>query len=220
MGLFSSVFGGKVKVPDFKKIDIAQEQKANIQASLDTFDDAAELTGKINKVAQSQRMDQLEQFIPGFRDQLSQQSDLISSQLRGELPDDVINNIIKNSAESGQAGGFGGSEVSRNLTARDLGLNSLQLSQQGFQNSQNFLSGANAAGAQSISPASMFLSPAQRLGFQQSERDSEFNVALSKAESEAGPSAGGKAAGFFFGVGSNFFGAGPKGSSTPGGGRI
>jgi len=213
MGLFGDIFGGQVKVPDFRKIDIGEEQKKNIQDNLANFDDAAKLTAKVNQEAQAQRIDQLEQLAPGLKGRLKKQSELISSQLRGELPDDVVNSIIRNSAERSVAGGFGGSQVSKNLTARDLGLSSLNISQQGFANAQNFLSGANAAGAQLLSPSSQLLSPSQRITFQQRERDSEFNVALSKAESEAGPSAGGRAIGFALGVGSSFLGAGPKGGA-------
>lgn len=47
--------------------------------------------------------------------------------LGGELPDDVRRTILQRSLERGSAAGFGASPAGRNLTARDLGLTSLDL---------------------------------------------------------------------------------------------
>ena len=55
------------------------------------------------------------------------------SMIRGEIPDDVVAEIERVTAEKSIQGGFSG-QAARNLTSRDLGLTSLELSQQGIQN--------------------------------------------------------------------------------------
>jgi hypothetical protein len=89
---------------------------------------------------------QLEQFQPGAAQQrgqaqaqIGQAMDVISQYLKGEVPQDVKDQIMRNVAESagagfnpataGQAGGF---QAAQGQMARNLGLTSLQIQQTGL----------------------------------------------------------------------------------------
>ena len=89
---------------------------------------------------------QLEQFQPGAaqqrqqaQGQIGQAMDVISQYLKGEVPQDVKDQIMRNVAESagagfnpataGQAGGF---QAAQGQMARNLGLTSLQIQQTGL----------------------------------------------------------------------------------------
>lgn len=69
----------------------------------------------------------LETSMPGYADMQKSRIGSTQSMLRGELPDDVAKAIYRNSAAKSLEGGFAGSGSQRNLTARDLGLTSLDL---------------------------------------------------------------------------------------------
>ena len=89
---------------------------------------------------------QLEQFQPGAaqqrqqaQTQIGQAMDVISTYLRGDIPQDVKDQITRNVAESAgagfnpaTAGRVGGFQASQGQLARNLGLTSLQLQQTGL----------------------------------------------------------------------------------------
>jgi hypothetical protein len=89
---------------------------------------------------------QLETFQPGAaqqrataQNQLGQAMDVISTYLKGEIPQDVKDQIIRNVAESAgagfnpaAAGRTGGFQASQGQMARNLGLTSLQIQQTGL----------------------------------------------------------------------------------------
>ena len=74
-----------------------------------------------------------------------------------------------NALSAGRAlgGGFGaGSGFGRALSARDFGLTSMQIQNQGLAQAQNFIQQQRTMGmAQPFSVSSMFITPAQRIGF-------------------------------------------------------
>lgn len=53
--------------------------------------------------------------------------------LKGEVPDDVAEQLREKSAQSARMGGIAGSQAARNLQARDLGLTSMQIQESGMQ---------------------------------------------------------------------------------------
>jgi hypothetical protein len=70
---------------------------------------------------------------PTLRRNITQQGANTQSFLRGQIPADVQSLVKNNAAETSLFGGFGGSQMARNLTARDLGLTSLDLIGRGNQ---------------------------------------------------------------------------------------
>lgn len=62
-----------------------------------------------------------------------------SDYIQGRIPQDVVDQIKSASGEKALAAGLGEGQAARNLLARDLGLNSLQLQQTGIQLATNTL---------------------------------------------------------------------------------
>ncbi len=72
--------------------------------------------------------------LPNYLTNLQQGANNTTQQLKGQLPDDVINQIAQQAAERGVANGSPTSPNSRAAYLKALGLNSLQMMQQGQQN--------------------------------------------------------------------------------------
>lgn len=71
--------------------------------------------------------------LPG-QEFLDQQQSVISQQLAGEIPQDVQDQVERISAEKSIQSGLGQGQAARNLTARDLGLTSLDIQERGLKN--------------------------------------------------------------------------------------
>lgn len=63
----------------------------------------------------------------------------IESRSRGEIPEDVSNAVSNSSAVKALAGGFGGSGMHRNLTARDLGMTSYGMQREAQGDMDSFM---------------------------------------------------------------------------------
>jgi len=68
---------------------------------------------------------------PTLHRNIAQQGVNTAQFLRGQIPTDVQALVKNNAAETSLLGGYGGSQMSRNLTARDLGITSLDLIERG-----------------------------------------------------------------------------------------
>lgn len=186
-GLLSK--GSKPKIPELKPIDFAAEQKQAIQQNLAALEPATELAKKTTAAEQSQLEAQLRRAIPGYDQMVQQASQNIGAALKGELPTDVQQQIQRSTAGRALAGGFGGgSGFGRALTARDLGLTSLQLQNQGLAQAQNFIQQQRAFGmVQPFSVSSMFITPAQRVGAMQQQQQAQYGRDLQAAQVAAMP---------------------------------
>jgi len=74
---------------------------------------------------------QYEQMLPGLGAGLKAIGQVANQQIAGQIPLDVAQQIGRSSAAAKLGAGIAGGGLGRNLTARDLGLSSLQLQQSG-----------------------------------------------------------------------------------------
>ena len=72
---------------------------------------------------------------------LKESGDLGKQMVSGKLPKSVVQEIERNSAEAGLRMGLGSGQAARNLTARDLGLKSLEYATAGAQLAQTAAAG-------------------------------------------------------------------------------
>jgi hypothetical protein len=85
------------------------------------------------------RMAELDKFVPQWRSQRDTSAAINDALLRGEIPTDVANRLRKDAAFASIMGsGYGGEDNQRAMTARDLGLTSLDLQQRGQQGAQSW----------------------------------------------------------------------------------
>lgn len=181
--------GKKVKVPQFKKVDVEAEQQAAIKGNIASLTSANELAQKTTSAEQSLLESQLRRAIPGYDQMLGQMSSNIGSALKGELNPDVMANLQRSSAGknlmsgAGAASGFGTAR-----TARDFGLTSMQMQNQGFAQAQSFMQQQRTMGmAQPFSASSMFISPTQRINLSLQENHAQYQRDMSAAQVAAQP---------------------------------
>lgn len=144
-GLFSSILASKPKIPKLEELDLAKEQQKAIAANKAVLPEAQDLAGRINDFAYQQLQKFLGQNIPGLTDIKNTVSGNILSQLRGEIPQDVQDQIMRSSAFKSLRGGYGGGGMSSAVTARDLGLTDLDLTNKGLDSATKWITLARGA---------------------------------------------------------------------------
>jgi len=186
-GLLSK--GSKPKVPEFKPINFAAEQKDAIKQNLESLPAASELSQKTTTADQSVLEEQLRRAIPGYDQLIAQAGSNIGASLRGEVSQDVSSQLQRSAAGRALGGGFGGGTgMGRNLSARDFGLTSMQIQNQGLQQAQSFIQQQRMFGmVQPFSTSSMFITPAQRVGVMQQQQQAQYGRDLTAAQVAAMP---------------------------------
>lgn len=180
--------GKKVKVPEYKRTDVEGEQTRAMAANVAALPKAAELAAKTAEADQGTLEAILRRAIPGYDKLLEQQTNLVQAQMRGELPTDVTQAVMRSGAARALGAGLGGGQLGRNLTLRDLGLTSMQMQQTGLQNAMNFIQQQRQGGmVNPMSAASMFITPAQRVALAQQENQAMFQRNLMSAQVAAQP---------------------------------
>jgi hypothetical protein len=213
--------GKKVKVPQFQRVNTEKEQEAAIKQNIASLQSGTELATKTTAAEQTLLESQLRRAIPGYDQLISQASSNIGSALKGEISSDVQSQLQRSSAGRALSGGYGaGSGVGRNLSARDFGLTSMQIQNQGLAQAQNFIQQQRTFGmAQPFSVSSMFITPTQRINLSLQENQSQYNRDMAAAQVAAQPDPMMAAiGGSLSNIGGMAFGSGMGGMMGGGGG--
>lgn len=91
---------------------------------------ATNMASNLNNAASTEFYEALNTAFPGWRGTFEQMQNMTRDMMAGRLPEDVVNFIRQTSGERQQQGALAS-------TARNLGLTSLQMQQQGFGNATN-----------------------------------------------------------------------------------
>ena len=189
--LLKQAVGGYAKkpdVPEFVPVDAAAQQLEAISGNLAALPSAQRLASQTNAFNLEQLQKMLKSAIPGYEQIQGQQSAVVQSMLRGELPKDVQNAIQNAAAARAIGGGYGGAGMQRTLTARDFGRTSYDITQQGLDSATRWMAAtASMVMPQMMNVTSMFLSPAQRIQHAVNERNAAFNVQWTRNQIEAMP---------------------------------
>lgn len=111
--------------------------------------------GAINQFMGNQALQQYNNNLPGYANAVGQRMQNVQSMLEGQLPQDVVQQIAQQSAERGIGGGQAGGPNTNAAYLRALGLNSLDLQQQGSQNLSQAI--ADTPTAELWNPASLWV---------------------------------------------------------------
>lgn len=164
-GALSGIFGSKPSVPPWQNITLggqSGQQGLAIGNNLQVLPQAEQLAKGVTSFNQSQLTDMLNQIMPGWSGNVATASKNISDELSGKLPTDVIQQIQSSDAAQALTGGFGGTGLAGNLTARDLGITSLNLMQQGQSSLESWSQAIDRMFApEQFDVSSMFVSPQQ-----------------------------------------------------------
>lgn len=166
--------GDKPKVPDFTPVDLNKAQSDSAASNISNFDQISALAGKTNRFNTDQIKSMLDSVAPDWQGLVSKQRGLINSELSGQIPQDVQDAIFRGSAGRSLASGTAGSQFGRNLTARDLGLTSLDLTNRGFNHAEQWLAQAKSLTPPQFNVASMFVTPSQFADTQKYNNEGKF----------------------------------------------
>lgn len=155
----SALWENKPDVPDYKWIDLATQQLDTTKGNLGVLPEAEELGGQVNAFMRGERAKTLAGQ-PGLADLEALQLSNLKSWLRGEIPPDVASQVRRHAGARAFAGGYGGSGMARNLTARDLGRTSQDVAERAMPMANQFNQSEYAMRATpEFNPSSMFLDP-------------------------------------------------------------
>ncbi len=162
------------KVPFPTLIDAGKAQQSALGFNGGALSKDFELANQVNNFQLGQALRGYNRVQPFFSQLQNQLGSNALSMARGELPADVVSSIGRAASSRGFASGFGmgangagGGTTLGSLNLRNLGLQSLQVSQQGNQLGMQLNSQAGALAPALFDPSSMFVSPAMALGAQQ-----------------------------------------------------
>lgn len=103
---------------------------ADVKAASEALNNPGEIAAKAGAIANSlnkKYQDEFESAMPGYKANMQAANSLTSTYLAGKIPQDVVDQVFRNSAAKGFTTGLLGGGIGRNIVARDLGLTSLQL---------------------------------------------------------------------------------------------
>ncbi len=173
MSFLSALFGSKPSVPSMPVTTLTGSQQGAIGANQAALPSAENLVGAANQFSTSQITQMLNAAIPGYSNMAATAGANIQSELSGQIPTDVSQAVQTADAAKSLASGTAGSSFAGNLTARDLGLTSLDLTQQGLNSAQSWMkTAASIYEPSQMNLQSMFISPMQayQTGNQQAEQ--------------------------------------------------
>lgn len=180
--------GSKPEIPAVTRIDTTESAKKTIGGNQQNLNEAQNLASDVNLFNQSQLQQMLASAIPGYESIVSTMSGNLQSQLRGELPPDVVEAISRGNAQLAQQGGFSGSQAQGYRTSRDLGLTSLSMINNAMDSASRYIAQARQTSvAPQFDVSAMFISPAQRLQQENINREMEFQRNLLAAGVAAAP---------------------------------
>ena len=157
---------------DIANVDLPELNLSNASDILSQYlsqqtnlDDLSSFSAALNKAYQDQLLSTAPELLSGIK----QASANTSSLLKGEIPQDVADAISRSAAAQSYGTGVGvSSGMGRNLVARDLGLTSLNLQNQGLS---NLSAVGNIASAMNPTTVSQMLFTPQQLMQQQNLED-------------------------------------------------
>jgi len=106
-------------------------QAAAAAATLNNPEKIGAQASKMASLLNQKYIDQFDAAMPGYKQNMEKANEITSNYLAGKIPQDVVDQVFRNSAAKGFATGLYGGGLGRNMVARDLGLTSLQLQSAG-----------------------------------------------------------------------------------------
>lgn len=173
MDFFAGLAEGKPTIPKLKPINAQDEQAKAIAGNTAALPGLTELAGRINTFNAGEIERMLEMSMPGYAKLRDKITGVNNQLLSGQIPEDVSMAVQRNSAVKSLYGGFSGSGMAKNLTARDLGLTSLDLTQKGLDSASRWIAMSRGT-TPTFDVTSMFISPALQIQTSFAEREAQF----------------------------------------------
>lgn len=189
---YSPAYGGVPQIPS-----PGATASAALGSNIGNLGQIYTLGGGLNRFQTGQALEQIGMGLPDYAAMVEQSSKNIGAELRGELPGDVIDQILQQAAERGIATGTSGSPANNAEFLRALGLTSLNLQQVG----EGALTGAIARTPRPplFDPTSFLVSPG---AFQDAATAANYMAAAPVPSAAASATLGAAQSGLRAGAGS------------------
>ena len=161
---WEAAYGGRPRVPN----PVATGAAA-LGGNIGNLGSIYQITGGINDASQSQMLENLARGLPNYQALTAQSSANIGSNLRGQLPGDVLDQILQGAAERGIITGTMGSQNADAAMLRALGLTSLDLTRLGEE---------QLTGAIGRTPQAPLLDPSRLLITPQDQQEAQMAANL------------------------------------------
>lgn len=208
LGIGGSLLKKKPKIPTYKPVNQQAAQESAIAANLASFGKASELAD-MTAQADQERLDSiLASIYPQYRETALSAGSAIQDMIAGRLPNQDQQMTMRRAAERSMLGGYANTGAGRNLTARDLGLRSLQMTQAGLgafnQLSSNVRSNLTV---NPLSTAFSYMSVPQYVQNKIGENQFSYQALVGKRQSDAANSFQSRLAGGLSSVGGMMMGS-------------
>ena len=193
-GFLGQMFGERPTVPVWNAVTLGQSQTKAVGENQSALPGIENLASGVDTFNQNQLTQLLNSVMPGWSDMANQSSKNTASELKGEIPTDVSQALQSSDAAKALTGGFGGSGLSGNMTAKDLGLTSLNLMQQGQSSLESWTSMVdNMFAPGQFNVSSMFVDPQTEFTDTMQNQEQQFSQQWlsNQVESMANPEATG-----------------------------
>ena len=118
-------------ISDVQTISRALNPKSAEQISAEAAKYAEENASKIANTLNAKYQSAFAAAMPGYQQNMAIANKLTTTYLKGQIPQDVVDQVYRGAAAKGFTTGLFGGGIGRNIVARDLGLTSLQLQSAG-----------------------------------------------------------------------------------------
>jgi hypothetical protein len=173
--MLGNLIAGKPSIPAWTDVNLGTEQTKALSENTASLPAAENLASQTNTFNMQELQSILTSIIPGYKDLTAGVSKDIGSMVSGQIPGDVSAAVQDSAAAKSLTGGFGGTGLSGNLTARDLGLTSLGIMNQGISSAESWMSTVNSiASPQMFNMTSMFVSPQQQFDDTMQNQTAQF----------------------------------------------
>jgi hypothetical protein len=181
--------GKKVKVPTFQRVNTEKEQEAAIKQNIASLQSGTELATKTTAAEQNLLEQQLRRAIPGYDQLISQASQNIGANLRGEMSPEAKRNVQRFAAQQSLGSGYGSSSGMGAFSAIEKYARGSEARQQaGLAQAQSFIQQQRTMGmAQPFSVSSMFITPSQRINLSLQENQFQYQRDMAAAQVAAQP---------------------------------
>lgn len=121
------------------RVDPTREANRSLNFNLDNMGQFTSMARDLTSADTSARISQLDTINPNWRAERDKASEVNMSWLSGEVSKDVSDALARTAAFTTMMGGsYGGGQNARAATARDLGITSLELQQQGQESARSW----------------------------------------------------------------------------------
>jgi hypothetical protein len=166
VGISAAEKAKQLKKYTYKPVNLQNEQSKATAGNLAILPQATDLAEKTSMANQDITLQMLNKAIPQYGSMTEQESKVIDSLLKGEIPEDVQDQIARSSSAWGVGSGLGVGDMSGRRGLRNLGMTSLQLSEAGLSAADQFLrTTGTLTKAPQMNVGAMFVSPMEAADF-------------------------------------------------------